>query len=162
MAGTIQPRWDSDTQGVGVTDGLAGAEGIQALLTALAVPGWVAEDPAAHLLPHLERACATSGSPWTLIRATFGADGVYRVDLGWDRESGSLRSLRADAFALIGEVAESTTHVAQVIGEDAVEYRAATGMLPGEAGFSGHGHLLHLRVTGRRIPAFVAGTRQPR
>lgn len=132
------------------------------MLAALAAPGWVAEDPAAHLLPHLERACAATGSPWTLTGATFGGDGVYRVELVWDRETGSPRSLRANAFGLIGEVAETTTHVAQSIGESRVEYRIATGRFPGESGFTGHGHLPHLRVTGPRIPALVAGTRQPR
>lgn len=162
MAGTIQPRWDGDTRGTGVTDGLAGAGEIRALLAALAAPGWVAEDPAAHLLPHLERACTATGSPWTLTGATFGADGVFCVNLVWGRQAGSLRSLRADAFGLIGEVAETTTHVTREMGEHVVEYRVVTGMFPGESGFSGHGHLLHLRVTGPRIPALVAGTRQPR
>src|SRR5215207_1615663 len=112
MMGTANPRrWDGDERGTGLGDGLAGADGPRALLAAMAAPGWITEEPDAHLLPHLRRACAESGSPWTLEREALDEAGVYRVDLTWTRPNGSMRSLTADLFALVGTIAENQTHV---------------------------------------------------
>jgi hypothetical protein len=73
-------RWDGDERGHGVTDGAALAPGVQRLLTATTQPDWVAEDPDAHLLPHLRRACGQPGSPWTLRSAELRG-GLYRLTL---------------------------------------------------------------------------------
>src|SRR5687768_1478367 len=59
-------RWDTDERGRGVADGGWIAPDVRRLLDTLAEPGWVAEDPDIHLLPHLRRACQEAGSPWTL------------------------------------------------------------------------------------------------
>ena len=159
MGARIARRWDGDERGTGLRDGLAGGADARALLAAMATPGWVTEDPDAHLLPHLRRACAEPGSPWTLDAETLDTDGVYRVGLTWTRRDGSMRALHVDLFALVGTIAETQTQVGQSIDGDAVVYRVATGMMPGDGGDSGHGHLLALRVTGPRIPALIAGTR---
>jgi hypothetical protein len=74
---------------------------------------------------------------------------------------GSLGELRRDLFALVGEIAESTTHVRQVVHQGALEYRVATGMLTGDSPFTGHGHLLTFRIDGARLPAIVAGMHPP-
>jgi hypothetical protein len=51
---------------------------VRQLLEALSVPGWVAEEPDVHLLPHLRRACDDPGSPWTFMGAKL-QDAVYVV-----------------------------------------------------------------------------------
>ncbi len=101
------------------------------------------------------------GPHWRLDGAAVGEHGAYVVDLTWSRTEGSLRGLRADAFALVGEFAESTAHVRQVIADTAIEYHVATGMLHGDGPFAGHGHLVWLRVTGPDLPRLIAGSRRP-
>jgi hypothetical protein len=54
-------RWDVDERGRGVADAGALAPGVRELVDALAIEGWVAEQPEAHLLPHIERACREAG-----------------------------------------------------------------------------------------------------
>ena len=157
----IERRWDGDERRVGVADGSAQVAEVEALLAALARPGWIAEAPDEHLRPPLLRACAAEGSAWRLDGAAVGEHGAYVVDLTWSRTEGSLRGLRADAFALVGEFAESTTHVRQVIADTAIEYHVATGMLHGDGPFAGHGHLVRLRVTGPDLPRLIAGSRRP-
>lgn len=80
---------------------------VRQLLEALAAPGWVAEEPDVHLLPHLRQACAAPGSPWTFIGAEL-QEAVYVATLGWSRLQPGLHRLRADAVALIGTVAEGS------------------------------------------------------
>jgi hypothetical protein len=151
-------RWDLDERGTGIADGAWIAPSVALLQAALAQPLWVAEAPEDHLLPHLERACTTAGSPWRLRNAELRADGVYAVDLIWEGEPPRLRQLRADAFSLIGEIAEGSTFVRQVVAGDFVEYHVATGLLEGDTRFAPHGHLLLMRVSGPGVPAMVAGT----
>jgi len=105
---TARPRWENDALGHGVADGMAHVPEVRRLLDAMAAPGWVAEDPDAHLLPGLRRFCNEPGSPWTL---------------------------RADAFALIGAVAESSTYVRQCMAGAEIQFEVTTGMLEGDAGF---------------------------
>ena len=104
-AAAIRPRWDTDTRGRGIGDGRWIAPAVQHLLAALAAPGWIAEEPDVHLLPHLRQACEAPNSPWTLIAADL-QEAVYVVTLEWSRPQPRLHQLRADAVALIGRVAE--------------------------------------------------------
>ena len=147
-------RWDNDTRGHGIADGRWIAPGARRLLDALAEPDWVAEDPDAHLLPHLRRVCEAAGSPWALT-GTALRDGVYVVALEWARPEPRLNLLRADAFALIGTVAEGATFVEQRMGEEQIEFHVATGMLDGDSPFKGHGHLLRLRVGGPTVEHLI-------
>ncbi len=151
----MQRRWDTDERGRGVATGAAYTSQVGDLLTALQEPEWIAEDPDHHLLPHLQRACATPGGPWRLTATAMGDDGVYTVNLDWQGAGGS-RELRADVFALIGQVAEATTHVRQAVAGGRIEFRAATGMLAGDSPFAGHGHLIALRIGGPSIVAIIA------
>lgn len=137
-------RWDTDERGRGVADGGWIAPDVRRLLDTLAEPGWVAEDPDIHLLPHLRRACQEAGSPWTLAGTAFDG-GVYTVDLEWVRREPRLGRLRSDALALVGSVAEGVTFVEQRVGQGRIEFRAVTGILEGDGLFKGHGHLLLLR-----------------
>lgn len=143
------PRWNGDTRGHGVDDGTWIAPDVEALLTALGAAGWVAEDPEEHLQPYLRHARDAVDSPWALHEAAL-AGPVFAVTLEWMPPKGgpaaNLRRLRADAFALLGSVAESTTFARQRITEDGVEFWSATGMLAGDTSFASHAHLLLLRI----------------
>lgn len=150
----ILRRWDNDTRGAGIGDGLWIAPGVRQFLEALSAPGWVAEEPDTHLLPHLRDACDAPGSPWTLV-GTELLDTVYSVRLEWRRPHPRIRRLRADAFALIGPIAESATFVRQRVTAREIEYQVTTGMLDGDARFAGHGHLLLLRVGGDQITEMI-------
>jgi len=144
---TARPRWENDALGHGVADGMAHVPEVRRLLEAMAAPGWVAEDPDAHQLPDLSGFCNEPGSPWTLLSAQL--DGaVYEVVLEWARAEARIGQLRADAFALIGAVAESSTHVRQCVAGAEIQYEVTTGMLEGDAGFGGHGHMVRLIVRG--------------
>lgn len=151
-------RWDTDDRGRGIADGSWIAPAVRELLDGLATPAWVAEDPDNHLLPHLRRACEDADSPWTLGRTEL-RDGVYLVALEWSRPGSRLGRLRADFFALLGTIVESTTFVRQRPAEDAIEYDVTTGMLDGDSAFAGHGHLLRFEIGGPDIGRLVAGGR---
>ena len=153
-------RWDTDTVGHGVADGTAFAPGVQRLLDALHLPRWVAEDPDAHLLPHLERICAARDSPLRLVAAVF-ADGVYDVTLEWSRQDANLARLRADMFSLVGVIAEGVTYVHQQVTDDQISYELITGLLDGETHFRGHGHLVRFRVVGDTASSLLLRMRRP-
>lgn len=138
-------RWDIDERGHGVASGEVLSSNIEELADAMRRVGWVAEDPEAHLLPHLETACAAPGSPWTIASWTVD-EGVLVIELVWDGEWGTWDALRADAFSFLGRIAEHTTHIRQRASEDRVEFEMATGTLTTETPFVPHGHLVRLRV----------------
>jgi hypothetical protein len=56
-------RWDTDTTGHGAGSAAQQVDAVEALIDAMRLPDWVAEEPEHHLLPHIERACAREGSP---------------------------------------------------------------------------------------------------
>jgi hypothetical protein len=138
-------RWDGDTRGRGIADAAAFAPGARELVAAMEGREWVAEQPEAHLLPHIRRWCERAGAPLELAGAWVEPDGVYVVELRL-RAGAEIRHLRASAFALLGEIAESATYVRQRREGDAFEYEVVTGMLAGDTAFAPHGHTLRLRI----------------
>jgi hypothetical protein len=115
---------------------------VRRLAQALERPDWVTEDPDVHLLPHLERAALGLG--FGLGGAT--QDGAtYELRLQWLGEQGR-GPLRRAAHALIGAVAEESTHVAEWVDGDTVVFDIATGSVDDDAHFAPHGHLLRLRI----------------
>ena len=147
-------RWDGDARGTGIADGRAFLRGLDALAQTMRRPGWVAEDPDAHLLPHIERAAEESGR-FRLLEEHLD-DGVYRVVLEWTPTEARKPALREDVFALIGSFVEFSTHVRQRVVDGAVEFDVTTGMLADETHFETHGHLVRLRIEGDAARA-VAG-----
>ena len=135
----VDRRWDNDERGAGVRDGTAFAAPVERLLETLARTGWITEDPHAHLLPHLEAAAAAGG--WKLTRWA-DVDGVLDVELDVGGERAHKTRLEA-AYALIGSIAEASTHVREV--EPGV-YEVLTGMLPGDGVFATHGHVVRIRT----------------
>jgi hypothetical protein len=155
MSGTT-PRWDGDVRGYGIADGRWIRPSVERLLEALSQPDWVAEAADDHLLPHVRRACGADSSPWRIGESNLRDDGVYEVELTWDGPSPGLRRLRADVFALLGEIAEGSTFIQQVVADGAIEFHVTTGLLTGDTQFAGHGHLIRLRITGSSIPRLLA------
>jgi hypothetical protein len=141
----VERRWDIDERGRGIAAGLRLAPGARELVDALELPDWVAEEPDAHLLPHLERACASDGSPLELETTDSLPDGTYEVRLRW-HGGDNVGATRAAVFCLIGVVAESATYVRQRGGEGELIFEVGTGMLEADTDFAPHGHTLLLRV----------------
>jgi len=138
-------RWDTDERGHGVGPGDAFSPNVRELTDALPGSGWVAEEPEAHLLPHLQAACDEPGSRWTVTHWTVD-DGVFVVDASWTGSWGTWDALRGDAFAFLGRIAEVTTHVRERRTDDAVVFEMATGTVADGSPFVPHGHLIRLRV----------------
>jgi hypothetical protein len=143
----VAERWEGDERGRGVGDATRLTAGAAELTGAMAVPGWVAEEPEVHLSPHL-RAWLDHQDALTLEGARVDEDGAYVLDLTWQGRLGDMRGLRAAAYALIGQVAESASFVRQRRGEGLVTYEVATGMVGEDIHFAPHGHVLFLHISG--------------
>ena len=131
-------RWDSDTVGHGVRDAAEARPSVETLLQAMANPVWVAEDPEAHLLPHLLGQAKDLG---VHVLGTRTIDGVLELRIG--RSSLAGRHPRQLAVELIASVAEASTHIRELPGHT---FEIVTGMLPGDGAFAPHGHLLRVCV----------------
>lgn len=137
----MQRRWDGDERGTGVAGGESHIPHARRLLEALEAPDWVAEEPELHLRPHLEHTALSLGFG---LRGAAVDGATYELRLTWLGEK-SRGPIRRAAYALIGSVAEESTHVAEWVDEDAVVFDVATGNV-GTTPFAPHGHLLRLRI----------------
>src|SRR4051794_33587152 len=99
----MKRRWDGDERGRGGADARPFAPGAEALVAAMRTPAWVAEDPDAHLLPHILRACESL--PLHLVDAGTSDDGSFDLELRWTGEAQRLGEVRAAIFALVGSFA---------------------------------------------------------
>ncbi len=130
-------RWDSDERGHGIADGSALAPGVHELADALTIEDWIAEEPEAHLLPHILRAC--EGASLSVVDV--GLDGpTLNVRLASPHPRG--REAREDVFRLIGSFAEAATSVRQ----RGLVYEVVTGLLDPDTPFKTHGHLVRLEL----------------
>jgi hypothetical protein len=131
-----------DERGRGVASASVAVPDLDRLRAAMLEPDWVAEDPEAHLLPHVRGLCAERG--WMLTRAEV-RDAVLEVDVSVP--AATRRSLREAAFALLGTFAEASTHVVERADVAThVEVFATTGMLEGDGSFAPHGHTVRIHV----------------
>jgi hypothetical protein len=142
-------RWDTDQRGHGVAGASDLASDTRRLADALDLPDWIAEEPEAHLLPQIERACATNGSPARLADWSVDADGTLLVRLVNETPL-DRRARRAIAYGIIAAVAESRTLVHEHATGDIWE--VVTGVLDGDTDFSAHGHRLRLTVETTDVP----------
>ena len=111
---------------------------MEQLLDAMSLDGWVAEEPQAHLLPHLTAAASALGLD---LRTSTATDGAFEIEI--EGNGRRQAELRAATMALVGSIAEASTHVRQV---DDGAFEIVTGMLPGDSpAFATHGHLLRIR-----------------
>lgn len=140
-------RWEGDERGQGVGDATRLTAGAAELTDAMTLRGWVAEQPEVHLSPHL-RGWIEHQDAFTLDGMQVDDEGAYMVDLTWQGRLGDLRGVRAAAYALIGQVAESASYVRQRRGEGVITYEVATGMVGDDIHFAPHGHVLFVRISG--------------
>ena len=145
-----EKRWDGDERGRGVASAAVFAPGVTALQEQLYEDDWVAEDPHAHLVPHIARACAVVPDV-SLLETRVSDDGVLDVVLEW-RPTADSPSLTYRVFGIIGSFAEPSTHVTQRRVDSTLEYDVVTGLLPDQTHFRTHGHLVRLRVVEQPSP----------
>lgn len=144
----MSTRWDGDDRGRGVADAAQLVPGASELVAAFSEPDWVAEQPEAHLGPHVEEWCRIDGR----LSMTSGATddrGVYVLELSWTGEPGGIGQARAAVFSLIGSFAESATYVRQQrVDAGALRFEVGTGELADETRFLPHGHAVVINVLG--------------
>jgi len=132
------------------------ANSVNLLSTVLAQSDWITESPEAHVLPHIQHACAAPNAVWQLKRA-LNKDGIFQIDLVWIRDSGSISELRSDMYALIGGFAEPISFIRQRVLEGGLEFHIATGFLGTDTAYQEHGHLVQIFVTARRMSEILKG-----
>jgi hypothetical protein len=133
-------RWDIDERHTGIADGSAMDPQVESLLAAMKRDGWVTEDPHAHLLPHLRKACETR---FLLTGERLLEDGVYEVEVSLAGEIEGIDVHRA-AIRLLSSIAEPVFFVRQSAPG---VFDCVTGVLDGDSpGFKSHGHLIRLSV----------------
>jgi hypothetical protein len=137
-------RWDGDERGRGVADAGSFVPGATELVDAMRTEGWVAEDPDAHLRPHLERACRDL--PLELRGTHLSSDGTYDVDLVWRGEGQRVGDVRAAVFAFAGSVAETATYVRQRRNGGRLMFELVTGIIDADSPFAPHGHAVRFSV----------------
>ena len=142
-----RPRWDIDVRKVGVADAHAWRPLAASLADVTETDGWVAEEPEAHLLPHL--VAAAEAGPLRIRRAETDPDGTYVVELRWiGAGEPTRRAIRSAMFALVATVAETVTLIHEPPAARGLEVEVLTGSLDGDGPFAGHGHTIRLTVTG--------------
>ena len=139
-------RWEGDELGRGVASAAGHAGGVERLLAAMRAPDWVADDPEAHLLPHIREALARRGMPLHLVGFETAPDGELVVRLRADGAGGiggipGPGARRAAVLAVVGSFAETTTFVEE---RDGGEFVVVTGLLEGR--FAPHGHVVRLLI----------------
>jgi hypothetical protein len=141
-AATARRRWDTDDWFAGVADAAVFAPPVEELAALARRPGWVAEEPGVHLVPHL-RGAGVGGL--RVVECTAGDDGI--LDVTAEHPAGdSQRDIRRRAWALIGAVAEPAASVYERRDGDAVVFEVVTGIPEGAGHFATHGHTLRLRI----------------
>jgi hypothetical protein len=138
-------RWDGDTRVRGVADAGAFADGAADLLDSMRTPEWVAEEPEAHLLPHLRTAC--EALPLDVAGTRVLDDGTFEVDLAWTGEPDRRGEVQQAVFALAGSIAESASYVRAHSPENgSLTFELVTGMLGEDLAFDTHGHTVRFVV----------------
>lgn len=143
-------RWDTDDRYRGIADATAFAAPIDELAALARRPDWVAEEPEAHLVPHLSDVSASgvsaSGvSGLRLMRTGSDADGVLTAEL--EHAAGaSQRDIRRHAWAFIGAIAELATSVRERRSGDEICFDVVTGVPDDSGAFASHGHTVRLVV----------------
>src|ERR1700761_6605251 len=100
-------RWDTDERLLGVAHARVFAPAGEDPAALARRPGWVAEEPGAHLEPHLTGAHV----PGLDVRGCrCDEDGLLEVDVDCPPGT-SRREIRRRAWALLGTIAEPAAHV---------------------------------------------------
>jgi len=147
-------RWDGDDRGRGIGDAGQLVTGARELIAAFSEPTWVAEQPDAHLRPHVEHWCQQDGR-LAVHGAWIDDHHAYVLDLEWRGDPAGVGQARAAVFSLIGSFAESATYVRQHRAPSHSDLPAAglwfevgTGELAPDTRFHPHGHVVMINVAG--------------
>ena len=142
-----RPRWDIDERRVGIGDARSFRPTVDRLAELVDEEGWVAEQPEAHLLPHLERAAADT-ERLRIVQTSTDEAGRFLVDLAWTGPAEpDPRDVRIAVFSLLATIAEEVTAIREPDGVRGGELDIVTGMTgSGASPFAAHGHTLRLRV----------------
>jgi hypothetical protein len=140
-------RWDTDERFTGVADASGFAAAADELAALARRPGWVAEEPEAHLVPHL----TSARTGLEVLDCAAGADGALDVTARPAAGAGQ-RDVRREAWALLGAIAEPAAIVRERRDGDAVVFEVITGV-PDGAAFASHGHTVRLRICPRPCPS---------
>jgi hypothetical protein len=137
-------RWDTDDRYTGVADASSFAPAIEELAALARRPGWVAEDPESHLVPHLQAADVPG---LRLLGYTPDGDGVLHVTAEY-RAGDSRGQIRRHAWALIATVAELATSVRERSDSDGgtIVFDIVTGIPENAGRFATHGHTIRLTL----------------
>jgi hypothetical protein len=145
-------RWEGDDRGRGIADAHQLVAGASELVAAFGEPDWVAEDPEAHLLVHIEDWCASDGR-LAVRDAHIDDAGAYVLDLQWRGGAAGVGRVRAASFALVGSFAETATYVRQHRDGTTLRFDVGTGEVGAGTSFAPHGHTVVLNVTQSRASA---------
>jgi hypothetical protein len=138
-------RWDTDERYRGVADATAFAAPIEELAALARRPDWVAEEPEAHLVPHLRDVSASGVSGLRLMRTGSDADGVLTAEL--EHAAGASQGdIRRHVWTFIGAVAELATSVRERRSGDEICFDVVTGVPDDSGAFASHGHTVRLVV----------------
>jgi hypothetical protein len=141
-------RWDSDDRFTGVADASAFAPAVEELAALARRPGWVAEDPEIHLVPHL-RGATVAGLRIVEIRTE--ENGALAVTATC-HPGASRGEVRQRVWALLGTVAEPAASVREHHDDHVAVFEVVTG-IPDNAGpFASHGHTVRLILTPTAAP----------
>lgn len=147
-------RWDGDDRGRGIGDAEQLVTGANELIASFRQPGWVAEQPEAHLRPHVEQWCQRD-ERLALRGASIDDHHAYVLDLEWRGEPAGVGHARAAVFSLIGSFAESATYVRQRrvdsqgdLSAPSLRFEVGTGELAPDTTFHPHGHAVVINVAG--------------
>lgn len=136
-------RWDTDDRFTGVADASSFAPAVEDLAALARRPGWVAEDPEIHLVPHLQEADVPG---LRLLGCQPSGDGVLHVTAEY-REGDGRRDIRLHAWALIATVAELATSVREHDdGHGSIVFDIVTGIPENAGTFATHGHTIRLTL----------------
>jgi hypothetical protein len=141
-------RWEDDDRYVGVADASLFGPAVDELAELAHRPGWVAEEPGVHLLPHLRDANVAGLS---VVGSGVGDAGILEVEAEHS-PADSRRVIRRQAWALIGAIAELATCVRERQIGDALVFEVVTGMPADTGPFATHGHTVRLSVRPSRRP----------
>ena len=139
---------DTDDRFTGVADASAFAPAVEELAALAHRPGWVAEDPEIHLVPHL-RGASVDGL--RIVEMRTGEDGVLVVTAECG-PGASRGELRRRAWVLLATVAEPAASVRERSDGDAAVFEVVTGIPDGAGPFASHGHTLRLTLTPATAP----------
>jgi len=138
-------RWDGDETGRGIAGAGHLTGPVDALRVAMVQPDWVAEDPEAHLLPHI-RSGLPDGVRITGTEVSDAGELVVTLEVAHVAEDRPKANVRSLAYRLLGTFAEPSTFVEERPVEGGAEFVVVTGLLEGQTRFLPHGHTVRLVI----------------